>query len=63
MRTRFPRVFAPGPLEKTFQFAEIIVWKDPQNRATQFCTVDQRGVTEFVEQNDVIFGDQGGNGP
>ena len=54
-------MFAPSPFKKTLQFAKLIVWKDTQNRAAQPCAIDQRGVTEFVEQNDVIFGDQGRN--
>jgi hypothetical protein len=37
------------------------VGKDTQNRAAQLCPVDQRGVAEFVEQDQVVFGDQGRN--
>src|SRR5437667_4209011 len=37
----------------------MIVWKYAQNCAAQFCAIDEGGVTEFVEQDDVIFADYG----
>ena len=54
-------MFAPSPLKMTLQFCQVIVRKDAQDRTAQSCAIDQRGVTEFVEQNDIIFGDQGRN--
>src|SRR5205814_1796062 len=52
------RMFTASPLKVTLQFAHMIVWKHAQNRAAQFCAIDQRGVTEFVEQNDIILAHQ-----
>ena len=54
-------MFTARPFEETLQFAKLIVWKDTQNRAAQPSAIDQRCVAEFIEQNDVIFGDQGRN--
>ena len=49
---------AVSPLKMTLQFAHMIVWKHAQNRAAQFCAVDQRGVTKFVEQDYIILAHQ-----
>jgi len=51
-------MFAPGPFKMALQFSHMIVWKDAQERAAEFCAVDQRGVAELVEYNDVIFGNE-----
>jgi len=40
------------------QFAEMIVGKNAQGRSAQFRAVDQRRVTQFVENDDVVFIDQ-----
>jgi hypothetical protein len=32
----------------------MVVWKDAHRRAAQSCAVDQRGVAEFVEDDDVV---------
>ena len=54
---------APRPLEVSLQFSQIVVWKDAQRRAAQLCTVDQRRVAEFVEQDNIIFRNQRWNRP
>ena len=51
-------MFMPGPFQMALEFSQIIVWKDAQVCAAQFCTVDQRRVAEFVEQNHVVPGDK-----
>src|SRR5438876_271152 len=51
-------MFAPCPFQVALEFAQIVVWKDSQDRAAQLCGVDQRGVAEFVEQDDIVFRDQ-----
>ena len=61
MRTRLPGCLRRAHSRRLSNLRKLIVWKDTQNRAAQPCAIDQRGVTEFVEQNDVIFGDQGRN--
>src|SRR2546428_11323899 len=48
-------MFAPSPLQVALEFAQIIVWKDAQNRAAQLCGVNERGVAKLVEQDDIIF--------
>jgi hypothetical protein len=50
-------MFTPRPFKVTFQFAKLIVGKNTQNRAAQPSAIDQRCVAEFIEQNDVTFGD------
>ena len=54
-------MFMPGPFQMALEFSQIIVWKDAQVCAAQFCTVDQRRVAKFVEQNHVVPGDKMGS--
>src|SRR5260370_19824849 len=46
----------------TLQFSKMIMRKHAKERAAQFCPIDQRRVAEFVEQDNVIFGDEGRDG-
>jgi len=44
-----------GPLEMAFEFAEMIVRKDADVRAAQPRAVDEAGVAELVENDDVVL--------
>ena len=48
----------PRPLKMSLQFSQVIVWKDAQDRGAQLCTVDQRRMAEFVEQDNITFRNQ-----
>ena len=51
------------PFEMALQFAEMIVRENPQRRAAQPRAIDQRGMTELVENDDVLLGSERGKVP
>src|SRR2546423_15693650 len=43
-----------------FEFTEMIMRKDANAGAAQACTIDKRSMSQFVENNNVVFpGDRG----
>ena len=52
-----------GPLEMALEPLEVVVGKDPHCRSAQSGPVNERGVAEFVEDEDVAFSTKGRQGP
>src|SRR5215467_93968 len=55
----FVRILAPSPSKMAFQFGQMIVRKHAPDRVTEFRTIDKGCMAELVENNNVIFTDQG----
>ena len=56
-------VFFRSPAQVAFEFAEVVVGKDTDGRATQSSPVDQTGMREFVEDHHILGSAEGGNDP
>ena len=54
-------MFSARPFQLAFQFPEMVVRKDAQDGAAQFRAIDERGVTKFVEEDDIFAADEGGH--
>jgi hypothetical protein len=54
------RLFPSRPFQVALQFTEVIMRKDANAGAAQACAIDQRSVSQFIENDDVVFpGDEG----
>ena len=51
-------MFALRPCEMTLELTQMIMWKNPDNRAAQSGAVDERRMTKFVQQNNIALRDQ-----
>ena len=56
------RIFSTAPFEDVLQFACVIVREHSQRRARQPGTIDDARVHELIDDDDVVFLQQGANG-
>src|SRR5207248_9264788 len=54
------RLFPSRPFQVAFEFTEVIMRKNANAGAAQTCAIDQRGMNEFIENDDVVFPGDGG---
>src|SRR5437660_6417734 len=51
-------MFALRPFEMTLELTQMIMWKNPDDRAAQSGAVDERRMTKLVQQHNIVLRNQ-----